>query len=90
MSVKNYLLRSLLLLQVRRSIASMSDYVNTQEIQGDKDGDQEGGEFDCKIQFNLQKILSHLEDLMTIREWVGKDQLANMYLNPEPTDISDK
>ena len=53
-------------------------------------GDQEDGEFECKIQSNLQKILSHLEDLMTIREWVGKDQLANMYLNPEPTDISDK
>ena len=64
--------------------------MKTQEILSEKAGDQEDGEFECKIQSNLQKILSHLEDLMTIREWVGKDQLANMYLNPEPTDISDK
>ena len=64
--------------------------MKTQEILSEKAGDQEDGELECKIQSNLQKILSHLEDLMTIREWVGKDQLANMYLNPEPTDISDK
>ena len=66
----------------------MTNYVKTQEVF--KDGEQEDGEFDCRIPEKLQKILAHVEDLMTIREWVRHDQLPTMYMNPEQTDISDK
>ena len=62
--------------------------MKTQEVL--RDAQQEDGESGCRIQDNLQKILSHVEDLMTIREWVRYDQLPNMYMIPELTDISDK
>ena len=78
-----------MLFQIRSWIENMANYVKTQEILGDKDVEQDG-ELECKIPANLQKILSHVEDLMTIREWVRNDQLPNMYMNPEHTDISDK
>lgn len=79
-----------MLFQIRNCIANMTNYVRTQEVLVDKDVEQEDGEFECRIQHNLKKILSHVEDLMTIRDWVRCDQLPNMYMHPEHTDISDK
>ena len=66
----------------------MTNYVKTQEVL--KDGEQEEEEVECRIPANLQKILAHVEDLMTITEWVRCDQLPNMYMIPEQTDVSDK
>ena len=82
--------KRLLSYQIRSCIENMSNYVKTQEILGAKDAEQEDGDFQSRIPNNLQRILSHVEDLMTIREWVRYDQLPNMYLNPENTDISEK
>ena len=65
----------------------MTNYVKTQEVFKDvePEGDGEG-----RIPDNLQGILAHVEDLMTIRDWVGCEQLPNMYMNPDHTEISDK
>ena len=65
----------------------MTNYVKTQEVFKDveQEGDGEG-----RIPDNLQRILAHVEDLMTIRDWVGCEQLPNMYMNPDHTKISDK
>ena len=82
--------KRLLSYQIRSCIENMSNYVKTQEILGEKDVEQEDGDFKSRIPQNLQRILSHVEDLMTIREWVRYDQLPNMYLNPEHTDIPEK
>ena len=82
--------KRLLSYQIRSCIENMSNYVKTQEILGEKDVEQEDGDFQSRIPNNLQRILSHVEDLKTIREWVRYDQLPHMYLNPENTDIPEK
>ena len=53
-------------------------------LPGDKEEleDEDDGDLECKIRFNLHKILAHIEDLINIIRRVRGEQCQEMYLIP--------